>query len=66
MQLKVAGTESVTVPAGTFDTFKVEVSAEGDAGKTTLWIAKESHNAVKIATTLPAMGGATMMAELMP
>jgi dipeptidyl aminopeptidase/acylaminoacyl peptidase len=66
MQLKVAGTESITVPAGTFETFKVEVSADGDAGKTTLWIAKQTHNAVKVSTTLPAMGGATMTAELMP
>jgi len=64
MQLKVAGTESVTVPAGTFEAFKVEVSAEDDPGTMTLWIAKESHNPVKIATTLPAMGGATMTAEL--
>jgi len=66
MQLKVAGTESVTVPAGTFEAFKVEVSAEGDPGRMTLWIAKDSHNPVKIATTLPAMGGATMTAELTP
>jgi hypothetical protein len=32
--------------------------------KAKLWIAKESHNPVKIATMLPAMGGATMTAEL--
>ena len=34
MQLQVAGSESVTVPAGTFDTFKVELSsADGGPGQ---------------------------------
>jgi hypothetical protein len=67
MQLKVTGTESVTVPAGMFEAFRVEISAaDGDGGKTTLWIAKASHNPVKISMTVPAMGGATMTAELMP
>jgi hypothetical protein len=66
MQLKVAGSESVTVPAGTFDAFRVEFSADGDSGKTTVWIAKQTHSAVKILTTVPEMGGATMTAELAP
>lgn len=63
MQLKVAGSESVTVPAGTFDAYKVEVS-DGDSGKTTFWIAKQNQTAVKIAASLPEMGGAQMTAEL--
>ena len=67
MQLKVAGTETVTVPAGTFETFKVEISsADGGNDKETLWIAKDTHAPVKIAQVMAAMGGATMTAELVP
>jgi len=67
MQLKVAGSESVTVPAGTFDAFKVELtSADGGADKSTIWIAKDSRKPVKIAQFIPEMGGATMTAELVP
>ncbi len=65
MQLKVAGAESVTVPAGTFDAYKVDLSsAEGGPEKATLWIAKESRKPVKISVVMPEMGGATMTAEL--
>jgi dienelactone hydrolase len=65
MQLKVAGTESVTVPSGTFEAFKVEITpADGSAGKVTLWIAKESRKAVKLLAVIPEAGGATMTAEL--
>src|SRR4030095_11441580 len=39
-QLKVVGVESVTVAAGRFDAYKIELtSAEGEPGKTTLWVA---------------------------
>ncbi len=65
MQLKVVGAESVTVAAGTFDAYKVEVtSAEGGAEKITMWIAKDARKPVKIAAVMPQMGGATMTAEL--
>src|SRR5579871_288242 len=38
MQLSVAGTEKVTVPAGTFDAIRVELSsADGGSDKETLW-----------------------------
>jgi dipeptidyl aminopeptidase/acylaminoacyl peptidase len=64
-QLKVAGSEKVSVPAGNFDAFKVEVvSADGDGGKTTLWIAKDSRKVVKMNATLPQMNGATLTSEL--
>ena len=64
-QLKVVGTESVTVPAGTFDAFKVElVSADDEADKQTIWIAKDSHKVVKITATLPSLGGAVLTSEL--
>ncbi len=64
-QLTVAGAESVTVPAGTFDTWRVEVAAaEGGADKKTIWIAKDSQKVVKVKAVLASMGGATMTQEL--
>ena len=65
LQLKVVGSESVTVPLGSFDTFKVELTSEG-GDKITLWIAKDSHKPVKMAAVLPEMGGATMTQEMVP
>ncbi len=65
MKLEVTGSEKVTVPAGTFDTFKVEITpADGGAEKNTVWIAKETRRAVKISAVVPEMGGAVMTAEL--
>ena len=67
LQLKVTGSEKVTVAAGTFDTYKVDISsAEGGPEKMTIWIAKDSRKAVKISALMPQMGGATMVAELVP
>jgi Protein of unknown function (DUF3108) len=64
-QLKVTGTEDVTVPAGTFKAFKVEItSAEGEPGTMTLWVATDTRALVKIAATLPQMNGAKLTAEL--
>jgi len=64
-QLKVTGMESVTVPAGTFDAYKVEVvSADDEADKQIVWIAKDSHKVVKITATIPSMGGAVLTSEL--
>jgi hypothetical protein len=66
-QAKVAGTESVTVPAGTFQAWKVEVtSAEGEPGQMTIWVAKDSRKVVKTAATIPQMGGAVVTSELQP
>jgi dipeptidyl aminopeptidase/acylaminoacyl peptidase len=63
--LKMAGSESVTVPAGTFDTFKVVLSsADGGSENVTLWIAKDPRKAVKVVAVMAEMGGATMTAEL--
>ncbi len=45
-QLKVTGSEKVTVPAGTFDAFKVEITG-GGPGKITIWIAKTNRNLIK-------------------
>ncbi len=63
--LKVLGLESVTVPAGTFDAFKIEVvDANDEADRQTIWIAKDSHKVVKIVATLPSLGGAVLTSEL--
>jgi uncharacterized protein DUF3108 len=65
--LKVVGTESVTVPAGTFEAYKVDiVDADNDADKQTIWIAKDSHKVVKIWAVLPSLGGAILTSELVP
>ncbi len=67
MQLKVVGVESVTVSAGTFDSYKLEITpADGSAGKTTLWIAKDSRKPVKVSSVAPEMNGATITSELLP
>ena len=66
-QAKVAGAESVTVPAGTFEAWKVEIaSADGEPGTTTVWVAKDSRKVVKTVATLPQMGGAVVTTELQP
>ena len=65
MQLTVAGKEQVTVPAGTFQTLRVEISsADGGSDKRTVWIAPDSHKMVKKSAVLASMGGATMTEEL--
>src|SRR5260370_8137666 len=64
-QLKFLGTESVTVAAGTFDAYKVELTSTHNEGdKQTVWIAKDSHKVVKITATLPSLGGALLTSEL--
>jgi hypothetical protein len=67
MQLKVTGSETVTVPAGKFEAFKVEItSADGGSDQSTVWIAKDSRQVVKVSSVMAQMGGAKMTAELMP
>ena len=64
-QLKVVGSESVTVPAGTFDTWKVVTTpAEGTGETTTLWISKADRRMVKATSIVPQMNGAVVSAEL--
>jgi len=66
-RIKVAATESVTVPAGTFSCWKVEItSAEGDPGSMTLWLDKATRKAIKTILTLPEMGNATVTVERQP
>ncbi|MDE3164619.1 MAG: prolyl oligopeptidase family serine peptidase, partial [Acidobacteriota bacterium] len=64
-ELKVVGSEAVTVAAGKFDAFKIEIaSADGGADKATVWIAKETRVPVKLSAVMASMGGATMNSEL--
>ena len=60
-----SASESVTVPAGTFDAYKVEItSADNEADKQTIWIAKDSRKVVKISADLVNLGGAMLTSEL--
>ncbi len=65
-KLEVVGTEEVTVPAGTFTAHKVSVvSAEGDPGSRTLWVATDgTHRMVKMEAVIPQMNGAVLTSEL--
>jgi hypothetical protein len=66
-QIKVLGTEDITVAAGSFKTWKAEVSsAESEPGTVTFRIATDSRKVVKTSASLPQMGGATMTSELQP
>jgi hypothetical protein len=66
-QLTVVGSESVTVPAGTFDAYKVEIlAADNDADKQTVWIDKASRKVLKVSAVLPNLNGAVLTAELTP
>lgn len=65
--LRVSGSESVTVPAGAFECWRVEIEpADGSPGKQTLFVAKKERRTVKIEAVLPQMGGARLTAELEP
>jgi len=66
LQLNVAGSESVTVPAGKFDAFRVDIaSADGGSDKKTVWVAKDTRKVVKVTAVVAAMGGAVFTAELL-
>jgi len=67
VRLAVNGSETITVPAGTFEAFKVQISPAGSTNdKTVVWIAKNTRQPVKVVSSSPAMAGATMTAELLP
>ncbi|HKR23184.1 MAG TPA: S9 family peptidase, partial [Pyrinomonadaceae bacterium] len=64
-QLKVVGTESVAVPAGTFDAYKLEiVAADNEADKTTVWIDKATRKVLKISAVIPSLNGAVLTSVL--
>jgi dipeptidyl aminopeptidase/acylaminoacyl peptidase len=64
VQLAVVGREEVTVPAGTFDAFVVELTSPDDENETTFWVAVESRRAVKSVATGPQLNGGRLTAEL--
>ena len=67
MKLSVPAVEEVTVPAGTFEAFRVEIApANGDPGGSTLWVSTEGHEVVKVETRVPQMGGAVVTSVLEP
>jgi hypothetical protein len=63
IQLKVSGSENVKVPAGAFDTFKVEATSDDGSARMILWVAKDSRKAVKGQL---ANGPTTIAMELEP
>jgi hypothetical protein len=65
LQLSVAADETLTVPAGKFEAFRVEIaSADGGSDKKTVWVAKDTHKVVKVSAIVAAMGGAIVTQEL--
>jgi dipeptidyl aminopeptidase/acylaminoacyl peptidase len=65
-QARVIAMEDVTVPAGTFKAWKVEIkSADGEPGEQTIWVDSTSRRVVKVSAVLPEMGGAIATMELM-
>ena len=64
MQLAVSGSEQVTVPAGTFDAWKADLTSD-DGSTMTIWVDRASRKVAKIVATLPQMNGAKMTAELL-
>jgi hypothetical protein len=65
IQLRVTGIETVTVPAGTFESFRVELApTDGGPEKSTVWIANDSRIPVKVFAVVGSTGRATMNAEL--
>ena len=65
LQLNVAGVEKVTVPAGTFDAYRMDVtSADGGSDTKTVWVDKESLRVVKVSAVAASMGGAKITEEL--
>ncbi len=66
-RLQVTGTERVEVPAGAFETYRVEMApADGSPGGATLWVERAApHRVMRSEARLPAqMGGGTAVAEL--
>ena len=63
-QITVTTVEKVTVPAGTYEAFRVDVtSAEGDPDRKTIWIATDTRKVVKMSVLLASLNGAVLTAE---
>jgi hypothetical protein len=66
VKLTVTGSEQVTVPAGAFDTFRIELTSSDDENKTIYWVAKESRKVVKGVASGPQLNGGSLTVELAP
>lgn len=67
MELVVVSTEEITVPAGKFMAYKVEIKpSSGDAGESTIWVAKDGGKLLKERQSIPQMNGAVVTSELQP
>lgn len=67
MELEVTGEEKVTVPAGSFDTWKVVVASVDEGNqKLNFWVDKATRAYVKSTAVLAQMGGAQLTVELQP
>lgn len=64
-RIEVTGSESVTVPAGTFEAWVVEMKPVGGGEASTLWIDRETRRVVRAEMQLGAqMGGGTATMQL--
>jgi hypothetical protein len=65
MKATVTGVETVSVPAGSFEAYRVDVgAADGSGAASTIWVARESRQVVKTEARVPQMGNATIVSEL--
>lgn len=65
LQLRVIDEETVSVSAGTFDTWKAIITSLDGSGETyALWVDKRSHLVVKMGLSVPNLGDAVEMGEL--
>jgi len=63
-EIKYLGTENITVPAGSFETFKVSQNQIDGGEKSTYWISSKDRNMIKFEAIVPQMGNAKMVGEL--
>jgi dipeptidyl aminopeptidase/acylaminoacyl peptidase len=64
LHMKVTGSETVSVPAGSFAAYRVEIESPGDGTRMTAWISKADRTVAKTITVSPRMNGATITAQL--
>lgn len=49
VQLKITGTEKITVPAGTFEAYKIELTApDARSNAKTLWVSKDTRSVLRV------------------
>ncbi len=66
MIVKIERTEKLTVKAGTFDSYKGQLTPVEGEGGYTFWIDTKTRNILKIEAKLPSMaGGGSVITELM-